>query len=318
LKLEKNKHASKTPGPILLSSFPIVSSLNPLTQTIADLIYNFHIASVITIEEKFIAEQIWENEIKALPSDWLLHGVAVGLVQCPDLHALRLFHDFLVAQYSFSEVLTLLPPVNDSNYLDTINDLMKKHFQESDKNTKIKEKSTLLNLFHKATDEFSSKPDDENYIHFLQEMVTKLKWKTQSESPQTINNQEHVLIHCKAGMSRSATALLSMYIIFIDVILRWHPHDFIQNEKDEAFFGAILKAIVSPGHDPLNDVHNIIRFFSDNYRPIKLIPDQVMTLAQLIQYKHNMLKEAHVLDNIVLSEEPAHQTFSRLTHRSVG
>ena len=47
-------------------------------------------------------------------------------------------------------------------------------------------------------------------------------------------------------MSRSATVLLSMYIFFIDVILRWHAEDFIKDNADETFFGAIIKAIYHP------------------------------------------------------------------------
>lgn len=302
LKLKHNKHASKTPGPIFLSSFPIVNSPNPETQTVADLINDFNISSVVTIEEKFIAEQVFENEVKALPSDWVQNGVNVGLVQCPDLHALRLSHNFLVAQYLFSEVLKLLPPVKEdhANYMGAINNLMKRSFRDTDKDPNIKS-NAFPNLFHDVADTFSGIKDNKYYINFLMKSQEKI-WKKSEEQPSVQNHQEHALIHCKAGMSRSATALISMYIISIDIILNWHAKDFIQNKNDQTFFGAIIKAIFNPDSNPLHDIHVITQIFSDNYRPIKLIPDQINCLAQLIHYKRNMLKEANILNNHVIDE----------------
>jgi hypothetical protein len=112
-----------------------------------------------------------------------------------------------------------------------------------------------------------------------------------------VPNQERVLVHCKAGMSRSATALLSMYIFFIDVILKWHTNEFIEEEKDKTFFGAILKAIFHPSDNPSHDVRNIIKIFCDNYRYITPIREQVKTLTKLIEYKRNtLLNEIKILE----------------------
>ena len=315
LKIKNNKGASKTPGPILLSSFPIASSHNKSIQTIPDLLRIYGVATVVTIEEEFVAEQIFNGEKKALPSDWLQHGVSVGLVQCPDLHPLRLWHDLLVAQYLFAEVLTLLPPIKDKDHTDLINHLMTRRFQDSDKSNKLEiKKHFMSDLYHQITDEFK-KINPDKQIDYLQKIETKLGWNKQAEQPKASSNQSHALIHCKAGMSRSATGLLSMYIMFIDVILRWHRNDFIKDGIDQAFFGAIVKAIFDPSHDPIQDIHNITGIFSTYYRPIKLLYDQVLTLAQLIQYKRSMLNQEAklILDNNDSSQEEI--TLPALTYK---
>lgn len=313
LKIKKNTHANKTPGPLCLGPFPVVSSYNPSAQTLADLIIDLRVVSVLTIEEKFIAENTHDGEKKALPSDWLQQGVTVGLIQCPDLHAMRIFHTLLAAQYLFSEALTLLPPIKDQKYINLINELMSKHFLESDKDVNIKAKTTLPNLFQPITDRIC-KNDNEEAV-YLEEVTTRLKWNNHHEKQASVqNNHGRVLVHCKAGMSRSATALLSMYIVFIDVILQWHANDFIQDEKDQVF-GAIVKAIFHPSQKPKQDVKNIVHIFSENYRPITPIKDQIVAMAQLIQFKRKMLREeAAILDNMVFSQEIVHQTSSQLTN----
>ncbi|CEG59081.1 hypothetical protein [Legionella fallonii] len=68
LKRNGNKHASPVPGPLYLSSFPVVSSAYK-TETIDDLLSK-GVCSVLTIEANNVPQRIYDEEKKALPSAW--------------------------------------------------------------------------------------------------------------------------------------------------------------------------------------------------------------------------------------------------------
>ncbi|CEG59082.1 protein of unknown function [Legionella fallonii LLAP-10] len=237
---------------------------------------------------------------------FLQHGVTVGLIQCPDMHAMRAFHTLFAAQYLLCEALGRLPRINDPEYGELIHTLMEKRFENSDSELLINEKSKLKVVYDKVTSLFSHKKESDEALYcrsFLQQCQSD-KQTGHDSSPSTEKNDGKVLVHCKAGMSRSATTLLSMYIFFIDIILRWHAKDFIHSEEDEAFFGAIIKALYHPSKDPINDVTNIVHIFSKNYRHITPLDEQILVLAQLIQYKRQLLitSELHY-DGTLLAEE---------------
>lgn len=301
LKEHKNKHASRTPGPLYLGSFPVVGSTNreaEKTQTVADLYLKRHVRSVLTIDEKNVAERIYDHEIKTLPSDWLKYDVSVGLIQCRDLHAMRIFHTLLAAQYLFSETLFFLPFIRNSEYANLVESLMEKRFQEEDEYSQQKTENKIFTFFNKAVGAFSNKKENKenNEIDFLNKFMALRSDTVESESESSAiqsNKKGRVLVHCKAGMSRSATALLTMYFYFIEVILHWHYTHFIQNEKDQVFFGTIIKAIFHPSKNPLDDVNHIIHIFSENYRLITPLSEQKEDLAKIIQYKNKMLMEMH-------------------------
>lgn len=298
---KKNKRASRTPGPLYLGSFPVVGATNreaEETQTVAELYRDRHIRSVLTIDEKNVAEWVYDYKTKALPSDWLKYDVSVGLIQCRDLHAMRTFHTLLAAQYLFSETLLFLPFIKNSDYANLVKSLMKKRFQEEDEYPQLKTKNKIFSLFDKTVSAFS--PNKENYdeincLNKFMALTPNIAEESELSESSAIQskNKGRVLVHCKAGMSRSATALLTMYFYFIEVILHWHHDHFIHNEKDQVFFGAIIKAIFHPSKNPLDDVHHIINIFSKNYRLITPLSEQKEDLAKIIQYKKNMLNEMH-------------------------
>ncbi len=303
-----NKHASLVPGPLYLSSFPVVSTISKdayKTETVDDLISK-GVCSVLTIEANNVPQRIYNEEKKALPSDWIHRGVTVGLIQCPDLHAMRTFHTLLAAQYLFSEVLGCLPVSSDSEYRELIKTLMGKKFDTSDVELSINEKSKIKVVYDKVASIFShNKENDE--AKYCRSFISQCQPNNQTDDS-TISSSEknkgRVLVHCKAGMSRSATALLSMYVFFIDIILRWHAKDFIQSEQDETFLGAIIKAIYHPSKDPIEDVNNIVRIFSKHYRHISPLDEQILVLTQLIEYKRHMLMTSDLhYDGTILKEE---------------
>lgn len=311
LRKNKSKHASLVPGPLYLSSFPVVSSINKnadKTETVDDLVSK-GVCSVLTIEANNVPQRIYNEEKKALPSDWIQRGVSVALIQCPDLHAMRIFHTLLAAQYLFSEVLGCLPGRKNSECKNLINKLMGKKFEKTDVTLAINEKSKLKVVYDNVISFFaSSKEHDE--AKYCRSFISQCQSDKQTDSSGSASeqNQGRVLVHCKAGMSRSATALLSMYIIFIDVILRWYAKDFIQSAQDETFFGAIIKAIYHPSKNPIEDVNNIAHIFSKNYRHITPLNEQILVLAQLIEYKRQMLKTSDFHYDGVLLKDEAQET----------
>lgn len=292
LSVKKMKCASKVPGPLRLSSFPLVSSTNEHAADtkvfIQDLIRD-GVSSVLTIEEKAVPQRVFNNEIKVLPSDWIHHGVTVGLIQFPDVHTMRPFHTLLAAQYIMSEVLACLPRIRAPEYKALRTKLLEIPIDES-KLAHIQQSKFKI-LCNKVTSFFNHNTIERDAARYYQDFVSHYS-PPQSGIPEC--NIKNVLVHCKAGISRSATALLSMYIFFIDLILPWHIRDFIKDERDTIFFGAIIKAVYNKSKDPdlVADVNHIIGIFAKNYRPILPIDGQIIVLAQLIQYKRTLVSQA--------------------------
>ena len=69
------------------------------------------------------------------------------------------------------------------------------------------------------------------------------------------------------------------------------------------FLGQLLKRYITLTKNPFADVSHIARIFSKNYRPISPLDEQIVVLAQLIQYKRSMLAIEELNYNALASQK---------------